>query len=340
MTITQMKMATLYERLAQIGFKKNFIDKKALPDWWRQDCESTPGAVIEGATYISRRLNLELDSLLDINKQPRFKNLCQPKFKKQQNTENEDLKVSHYLAARIAELTAYACKTQYQPIDHYSVTEIRTQILSRRKYVDLEGILEFCWRHGVPVIHFNEFPKGIKKFHGMVACFNIDIQPVITISLNDASPSRLAFILAHELGHIYKNHLDGKFLVDEKIELDSDDMEEVQANEFAIELLFGKPDMIYYKAKVFNGNQLASYAKNISERDSVDPGSIIWNYAWNKKDWAVARKGVKIIEGDANAPIIINGYLRNYLDWSKLNDDNQEYLALMTGLEIEDIVGE
>lgn len=119
MTMAEIEMATLYERLDQIGFPKKFITSKALPDWWEKDCESTPGAVIEVAAYISRRLNLELSSLLDINTQPRFRSTCQPKFKKQQNTKNEELKVSYYLAARIAELTAYACKIEYQPINHF-----------------------------------------------------------------------------------------------------------------------------------------------------------------------------------------------------------------------------
>lgn len=340
MTISQMEMTTLYDRLAQIGLDKKFVDKIALPDWWTNDCESTPGAIIEVATYISRRLNLELSSLLDVNLHPKFVSLCQPKFKKQQNTDDEELKISHCLAARIAELTAYACNKEYKSIGDYSVSEIRNKIFADKKYVDLEGILEFCWNHGIPVIHFNEFPKGVKKFHGMVVCFNINNKPVIIISLKDASPSRLAFILAHELGHIYKNHLNGELLIDEKVELGSVDIEEIEANEFAIELLFGKPDMIYYKAKIFNGNQLASYAINISERDCVDPGSVIWNYAWNQKKWGIARKAVQIIEENADAPTIINSYLKNFLDWSMLNEDNQEYLALMTGLTIEDVLGE
>jgi hypothetical protein len=352
MTIAQMEMATLYERLAQIGFKKNFIDKKALPDWWGKDCESTPGAVIEGATYISRRLNLELNSLLDINTQPKFKNLCQPKFKKQQNTEKEDLRVSHYLAARIAELTAYACKTEYQPIDHYSVTEIRTQILSNKQYIDLDKVLQFCWNYGIPVIHFNEFPQGVKKFHGMVACFNE--RPVIIISLKDNSLARLLFILLHELGHIYQQHLNNNILIDEKVEIEDSDEEEVEANEFAVELSFGQPNKSYNSFKKFlSGEELAKLACDISKTEkNVDPGSIVMNISWHRvnqakttKDdkniiWATARKALKIIEGDVNAPVKINSYLKNHLDWSKLNDDNQNYLSLMTGLEIEDVLGE
>lgn len=338
MTIAQIEMTTLYNRLDQIGFDKKFINNKALPDWWDEDCEATPGAVIEAAAYISRRLNLELNSLLDRNSQPRFKNLCQPKFKTQHNTDSKELKVSHFLASRIAELTAYACNREYQPINNLSVAQIRAQILTDRKYVDLEGALEFCWHHGIPVVYFNKFPKGIRKFHGMVASFNN--RPVIVISLKDNSFARLSFILLHELGHIYNKHLNDKILIDEKIELESSDEEEVEANEFAVELLFGKPDMVYYTPHNFNRDQLVAYANKISHRDSIDPGAVIWNYAWNKKHWGAARNAIKTIEGDSNAPTKINSYLKEHLDWSKLNDDNQDYLALMTGLEIEDVMGD
>jgi Zn-dependent peptidase ImmA (M78 family) len=351
MTIAQMKMATLYERLAQIGFKKNFIKSKALPSWWEEECESTPGAVTEVATYISRRLNLELSSLLDTNTQARFKNLCQPKFKKQQNTDSEALKVAQCLAARIAELTAYACKTKYQPIENFSVLEIRNQILSGRRYVDLEGVLDFCWNRGIPVVHFNKFPPGIKKFEGMVARF--DNRPVIVISLQDKSFAKILFILLHELGHIYKNHLNDDILVDEKIELESFDEEEVEANEFAVELLLSKPYFGFSSLhKFISGEKLAQLALDISRNEkNVEPGSIVMNISWHKVSraatnnekkiiWATARKALKIIEGDVNAPVTINSYLNNYLDWSKLNDDNQEYLALMTGVEIEDVMGE
>ncbi len=189
--------------------------------------------------------------------------MCQPKFKKQQNTDNEDLRVSHCLAARIAELTAYACKTEYQPIDNYSVVEIRNQILSDRKYIDLEGVLNFCWNHGIPIIHFNKFPKRVKKFHGMVACFNQ--RPVIVVTLQDKSFARLSFIVLYELGHIYKKHLNDSILIDEKVELEDSDEEEVEANEFAVEVLFGQSNKSYNSFKKFiSADELAQLAFNVS----------------------------------------------------------------------------
>lgn len=336
--IAPMKIQTLYERLSKTGFNKKFIQDKILPDWWEKDCENTPGAVVEVATYISRRLNLELDSLLDKNYQPRFKNICQPKFKKQNNTNNNDLTVAYYLASRIAELTALACKIEYQAIDRLSITEIREFVFQQRKYVDLEGVLDFCWSRGIPVIYFTEFPKKVKKFHGMVA--SIGDRPVIIVSLKEKSPSRLLFIIAHELGHIYKEHINNTILIDEKVELNSEDKEEIEANEFAKEFIFGNSRVDYATYHNFDPKRLVTYCKKVSERDLVDPGAVVWNYGWYKKHWGVVREAIKIIEDkDTDSYYKINNYLQTNLNWSKLNDDNQDYLALMTGLEIENIIG-
>ncbi|MEL6439413.1 MAG: ImmA/IrrE family metallo-endopeptidase [Cyanobacteria bacterium J06621_8] len=349
--MADIEMATLFKRLNQIGFSKNFIQQKVLPDWWSADCESTPGAVIEAAAYISRRLNLDLSSLLDIDTELRFRNSCQPKFKKQQNTNTEDLKVSHCLASRIAELTAYACKTKYQPIDNYSVAKIRNMLLSSRQHIDLESVLQFCWNHGIPVVHFNEFPKGVKKFHGMLAFF--DKRPVIIVSLKDKSLTRLLFVVLHELGHIYRKHLNNTFLIDEKIEFEDSDEEEAEANELAVEVMFGQLDrrnLLF--PQLPSGEDIAQFALNISKNQpNVDPGSIVMNDAWHRANlaeatkndkkniWAQARKALKIIEGEVNALVKINSFLKENLDWEKLNEDNQEYLASMTGLKIEDVVG-
>lgn len=337
-TITPIKIQTLYERLSKIGFNKKFIQDKILPDWWEKDCENTPGAVTEVAAYISRRLNLELDSLLDKNSQPRFKNICQPKFKKQNNTNSNELIVAYCLASQIAQLVAYACKTEYQAVNHLSLLEIRDLIFQQRKYVDLEGVLDFCWSRGIPVIYFTEFPKKAKKFHGMVA--NIANRPVIVISLKAKSPSGLLFVIAHELGHIYKEHLNNKNLIDVKLKPDSIDNEEIEANEFAKELIFGNSDVDYSTSHNFDTKRLVTYCQKVSRKDLVDPGAVAWNYGWHKKHWRVANNAVKIIEGDdVNILCKINNYLQINLNWSKLNDDNQDYLALMMGLEIEDIIG-
>lgn len=346
MTKTQLQMSDLYDRLADIGFPKRYIKKQILPDWWTDEVDATSGVLTEGALYISRRLNLDMRSLLGVDGKPVFEPSCQPKFKLKVGTNKEQLLIQCALSARIAETISYACLQPYQAIDELSVSAIRQQILTKQKVVDLEGVLDFCWQIGIPVIHFSEFPSGVHKFHGMVAYFYN--RPVILVSLKDISQARLLLIIAHELGHILKGHIDRDgILVDELIELESSDSDESEANQIAAELLLGRSGISYdLLQKFLSGEQLASKAEELGARDCVSSGVVALNISWSRanrakdqKDkniiWATAKNALKILEPDANAPQQINRYLAKNLDWEKLGEENQDYLTTMLGLTFE-----
>ena len=341
MTQKKLLMASLYERLSDLGFSRPFIRHQALPEWWDEEVEATPGAEVEAAAYISRRFNLDVLSLLKPGGAANFKPSCQAKFKTKQGTTANQLFVAQCMAARIGEMVAYAC-TQQMKTNPTSAQAVRSEILKTQGFVNLEGLLNWCWSYGLPVVHFHSFPKakGLHKFQGMAAYFYN--RPVIIISLNNRSLAWLLFVVAHELGHIIKGHVNEAALVDEDVVRENLDNEEIEANEFATELLLGKPDMMYYTFQKLTGEKLASYAQYISQRDRVDPGVVVLNYAWfqshfaqpkreNQMIWATANKALKIIEENADAPRIINGYLREYLDLEKLDEDSQEYLELVMG---------
>jgi IrrE N-terminal-like domain len=336
MTKTLNRMADLYSRLSQIGFPQKFVKEQVLPDWWCEEFERSEGAVIDAASYAARRLNLDLDSLLEKGRVASFNLIGQPKFKTVKGSECNKFEIATALCNRVAELVSYACVNEYQPLTNLTIQEIRNIILKQDGIVSLESILNFCWQRGIPVIHYNNFPKT-KKFHGMATY--LGNRPVILISLQDISPSRLLFIIVHEIGHIYKGHVSAEigYMIDEKIDLNSVDIEEVEANEFAGELLFGRANMIYHLSNQFKGERLANCAKQIADRDRISPGLVAWNYGWekDKKDqWGITRSAVNILEPEANAPLQINQYLENQLDWDKLSDDNKDYLKLFLRLEI------
>jgi hypothetical protein len=329
-----IRMADLYQRLASVGLTKAFLLKQALPDWWCDEYEETEGAVVTAAAHVSKRLNLDLKSLLDEQAQPRFVLTSQPKYKVQSGTDPQQLPVPSAIAAKVADVVAFACKMPYQPIEHLSVAAIREEILKGRQGVDLEGVLDFCWSRGIPVIHFSRFPEGVRKFQGMAACFYQ--RPVIVLSLNASSPSRLLFIAAHELGHILKGHLNlmsEGLLVDEAIKLESQDDEEIEANEVATELLLGRPDKFYGQLRNYTASQLAEYAVRVGLADRISPGVVALNYGWYKKHWGSANGALKLLEPNANAPQQINRYLLEHLDWNAMGNDYQEYLELVLGLE-------
>lgn len=332
-------MAGLYASLGSIGFPKKFIQEKILPGWWSVEVDEDPDVFMEGAMYISSRLGIDLISLVS-DLSPSFLPTANSKFKIQLGTDLSSLQIGESLVGNIADQVAQACPYLYRDITTSSVAEIRSQILEKNQTVNLTSLLEFCWSQGIPVVHFSQFPPQARKFHGMVASFHG--RPVIVISLNESSVARLIFVVAHELGHILKGHVSpNDILVDEKIQLESDDEQEEEANDVAVELLLGQPGISYdLRHKFLSGKILADESTRFAEVSHVEPGVIALNIAWHRAHrakttedeciaWSTGRAALKILEPDANAPQIINQYLLNSLDWKILSEDDQEYLASM-----------
>jgi IrrE N-terminal-like domain len=331
---TLNRMADLYSRLLQIGFPQKYVREIALPGWWCDEFEKSDGAAIDAASYAARRFNLDLSSLLELETSPRFNLTGNPKFKTIKGSDCNKFTIATALCNRVAELVSFACINEYNPLNNLSIQQIRDILLANNGIVSLESVMKFCWQRGIPILHYNNFPEKTKKFHGMVT--HVGSRPVVVISLQDISPSRLLFIIVHEIGHIYKKHISAEIgsMIDEKVDLNSVDEEEIEANEFAWELLSGRADMRYNLPNQHQGKRLAIRAEEIGERDRLSPGLIAWNYGWNKKnEWGITRKAIGILEPEANAPLQINQYLQDRLDWDKLSDDSQDHLKLSLKLE-------
>lgn len=336
------QMADLYQRLAKIGLSKKYLKDHILPDWWTDEVDQTPGVVTQGAIYLARRLNLDCASLIN-EAQPRFNFSSTPKFKTNDGTNLTQLAVANAIASRIAEMVAAATCRPYQDITTLTIAEIRQQILCNHSTVDLASVLQFCESQGIPVIHFAQLPAIIQRFQGMVAIFQG--RPVILISRKDRSPAWLLFIIVHELGHILREHLktDG-LLIDQEIQLESDDAEENEANQVAVELLLGRPGISYdLWSRYITDELLAAQARSFAQETQNDPGVIALNIAWNRAQraktdkekriaWAVGKKALQILEADINPAETINQQLVNQINTEVLGEENQDYLAAMLGL--------
>jgi Zn-dependent peptidase ImmA (M78 family) len=325
----QLSMANLLERLEEKGLQSKYVRDRALPAWWDAELEHDPTVVAEAAGYIAKRLGLDIASVFSPEAEIAFKGQAQTKFKKRQDTDQESLAVAQGLASRVAELVSYAVMPSYQEIQE-DAAKLRQRILARGGWVNLDSLLDLCWAHGIPVVHFLP-PPGTKKIDGMVANFNG--RPVIVICCARKAAAWLAFILAHELGHILAGHIQDQFYVDESIAQEEQDPEELEANAIAATLLLGNPSNYAWRKRLYP-NVLVTTARRFSQRDNVDPGIVCLNYGWkwrNNSDWGIAGKALKAFEPVQKAPDTINQRLIPNLDRERLDRDSQEYLRLVTG---------
>ncbi|MEM6255207.1 MAG: ImmA/IrrE family metallo-endopeptidase [Cyanobacteria bacterium P01_D01_bin.156] len=323
-------MQNILQRLEQRGLQQKYVRAHALPAWWDAELENDSTVVAEAAGYIARRLGLDIASVFSPESAITFKGHSQTKFKKRQNTDSQSLEVAQGLALRVAEIVQYATPLTYRltATTTLSAIQIREQLLTDNSTVRLDNLLAFCTSIGIPVVHYSDLPKGVKKVDGLVAYF--DDQPVVVLCRAKQYDAWLAFILAHELGHILCGHATGQVFVDEDIAAEQDN-EEVEANLFASTLLLGQFSG-YKWQRMQHCGALVNQARRLSRQYKVDPGTICLNYAWQTQDWVTGMAALKKFEKNANAPQFINTYLGKYLSPEKLDRDSQEYLRLVTGV--------
>lgn len=284
--MTNLTMDALYKKLNNFGIKKSYVKKNGLPSWWDDELNDKPVAVLECSGYIAKRFGLDLKSLLSEDEIVKFKVQAQPKFRQTQHQINKQPVLACGLANRIAEMVAYGSEITYTSLPTNPL-DIRKQILEHHSVVDLTSLLEYCWEMGIPVVYFNDYPQNASKFQGMIQWHHQ--KPVITISYKSQQKARLAFILAHELGHLALSHVKDNSYIDNKINFDSHEKEEEEANQFAVSLLLGEANNCLQNKIFCNSDELIVIEeanKIIEEYSHLDIGNIILNHAWHTKNGA------------------------------------------------------
>lgn len=325
-------MSRLYGRLSDAGLTRHYIRSTVLPSWWDDEIALNPAGYAQGLLLLSRHLGLDLSSLQDEAAPVRLREFGSCKYKKREDVSEDDLAMCRMMAMRAAQLAAEAIELPYQSTPG-SPAEIRQAILDAgAHWVGLSQLLDYCWSIGIPVLHLAHFPRNARRPDGFAA--RVNGRPVIVLCVQKKQPAWQLFILAHELGHIARNHIeeDGA-LLDDRVDEESSDAEEREANAFAIELLTGSPTRRFRASGRWpNAQQLAEEARQIGRLQMIDPGHVILNYAHSMGDdfYAVGNAALKRLDPHANAIKIIRATLADRLDWSRLPEDSSEFLMRVT----------
>ncbi|MEI6426868.1 MAG: ImmA/IrrE family metallo-endopeptidase [Pseudanabaena sp. ELA607] len=320
----EISISSISKQLKSLGIPPSLIETIGFPDWWHQGLAYNKQEIDRLLDFIAKRFLLSVD--FSGNQEPTFafQEIAGLKFKLKKN--NTDPTLFTRVATGIADDIASLISSAYIPISNDPLY-IRNWILQRSLRVDLDGLLAFCWEHGIAVGHFNieRSIKGMSKFDGMVAV--CDNRPTIIISSSRKSEAWLSFILAHELGHIASGHLQNGVLVDDEFGGGEIDCEETEADNFATQLLFGESSLCWDRELSFN--ELDTVALDLSHAYRVNSGFIVLNYAWHTKDWVTSMAVLKKLEPESNAPAKIHQYLNQYQHLQNLDTDSRNYLCRM-----------
>jgi len=316
---------TIFQSLKTLGFKsRSFIENLVFPDWWNKELENDSDSIHNLIISLARNLFLDVDLTLE---ESLFSFRVLPELRYKLQCKQNDPYTFSCLAKSVAELTRIAIQNTYISLPE-DPQEIRDFILHKHQSVNLEGLLEFCYRYGVAVIHFDKKLSDESKFDGMVTM--CEDRPVIVISLSRKHSAWLAFILAHELGHIAKKHILKGMLIDTSFSDGERDSDEDEADNFASKLLFGDFDLQWYNK--LSTNELLLRAERLNDDYQIDSGAAVLNYAWHTKDWQGAMAALKKLEPEANAPEKINAFLNQYLQPNNIDADSRDFLRRMNVL--------
>lgn len=330
-------------RIATLDSKLGANLNQFLPYWWENSLNDSPGASQQAIVSMARLLNLDLATVINESVDLSFEKIscC---YKKTKDKKFSDLQAATSLIRSYSKTVSKATVNNY--IFFSEPDEIRKEILMNGKpWVDFVSLVQYCWSHGVPVIFLPDL-FSLKKMDAVVQ--KIGERPVIAIAKKCKYDSELLFLLAHEMGHIYHDHIDNnKVIIDNKVNeqrsgaIGNDCFfdTEKEANNFALSVITGDEHTSFYSnGKYMKGEVLATGAMQKAKEISVDPGHVALNWAHTRvnspqidnKDkkiiWAVAFKALGILFPSPNWKKQLQALFLDNIDEDRADEDQVEYL--------------
>lgn len=329
------KKASAFRRrlIKETGLTARAVDL-AWPEWWSDAADTSSSAQAELRFSLARKLGLDPSSLFD-DGTPRFLWQDETKYKNFSGERGKEGPAIGGFAAAIGRMLLAACPTEYR-WDNVSASSLRNILLTHHSFIELADLLALCWGIGVPVIHLRVFPLRSKRMCAMVT--RVEDRYAILLAYDASYPAFSVFHLAHELAHIFLGHLSNRAVlvdIDDPLRRGSEeDLEERNADEFALELLTGNPKLsVIPIGEGRSGAQLARYAMQMAEH-GIEPGTFALCYGYSTGNWQTANAAVARIYQEKKAVWHeVNRIALNQLALDRLPEDSSLFLrAVMGGL--------
>ena len=290
--MTRHTFASLKRRLASAGFKKDFIQHAILPDWWDDDCGQDQSLLPDIDIRVARFLGLELSVVRDPTASLSLPLQSGARLRRVRDINAVRLSPAIHAAIQIAgavtrSMSPASSKPSEIPVDGLTW---RTQIKHDNDSVSLQDILGDLWRRSIPVVPLDVLPTP--SFQGL-ACI-VHGRPTILLGHKYDEPGRIAFVVAHEVGHISSGDCTPDHpVVDEEGQIIDDSEMEKLADQFATSLLVGEHSLPTLEGKDYR--QLAQSAADLEGETGVDASMIIYAWASRTSNYAQASMATKAL---------------------------------------------
>jgi hypothetical protein len=330
----------LRHRLKTFGLSDSAI-QAAWPRWWSEAANESPSARAELHFSVARNLGFDPRSLIDPNQNPRFIWKDEARFKHLSGEDDVERAGITSFGRAVTSILVRAAPEADATIVGQSASELRRAVLAQdRPVVALGDLLAMAWGTGVPVVHLRVFPWERKRMAAMTV--RLGDRWSVLLGKDASYPPQIAFYLAHELGHIALGHIAAG---DQIVDLDEagdepsaqdgeSDVEEREADAFALELLTGFPSPTILPAQSgwATARELARTASAVADELQIEAGTATLIYGHSTGDWQLANAALRYIYPEpAEVWVSINGYARHELAFDQLTFDGAEFLKAVLG---------
>lgn len=291
---------TLMRRLSRAGFKKEFVTTALLPDWWDALCAQDPDVLPEVEVRVARFLDISISDVRSSEFALMPPSYATPQLRRVRDIGHDRLAPAIHSAIRISQavIRNLQCTGDAKSLPTNALEWRRTLQLGASGTVDLAGILGDLWSKGIPVIPLDVLPTP--SFQGL-ACV-VDSRPVVVLGHRYDEPGRVAFLVAHEAGHIASGDCSPDTLVldEDEAVLDPSDMEK-DADRFAARVLLGEKAAVISAESGADAKVIAQQAFDLEIQTGADASSIIYAWASRTLNYATAAMAVKALYRSAGA---------------------------------------
>lgn len=322
----------LLQRLSEAGFDRRHL-RVVFPSWWTDDAAREPSALVELKIVLSRRLGIELESLLSDESDPKIVTPNGVRYKLREGTTSVALRPATGSLAALATTVSAASSHLPRAFVSEDPENIRREILGEgANWLSLKGLLNWSWNNGVPVIPTPNLP-GKRKMDAAV--ISPGDRPVVFLTKNQSFSAWQLFILAHELGHLGRGHVKPEHsLVDDDLgegsaEAELRDDEEVAADLWAKRLLAVKNSALDKLRLCEHPRELARLAQEEAKKHQTDAGHLILRVAFQTDNWQLANAALSVLEPEPQGLELARQAARLNLDLGAVADDSREFLEGM-----------
>ncbi len=322
---------TMMHRLSRAGFKKEFVRSAILPDWWDENCTNDPSLLQDIEIRLARFLGQPLAVVKNARAALAPPEYAAAQLRRVRNMDRGRLGPAIHSAIRIAAAVVRSLRdTVPDPAVPPNTGLIWRDMIERvDPALSLHDIVADLWKRGVPVIPLDLLPAP--SFQGIAGI--VEDRPFIVLGHKHDEPGRVAFLVAHEAGHVAAGDCaPDRPVVDEDEEITDNTDIERRADQYATGVLVGD-DTVPLVEFVDGANfkDLARKASEIERETGADASSVIFAWARRTGDYATATMAVRALYRGAGARKQLRELLDRHVDLAAATETDRALLRCVHG---------